>query len=98
MNILFIRLPRGAKAIIKPKMIKIIHNKKIQPFVGMKVKIRENLNPYKRYGGILFNEFMINYCSKEAKIQHYDTILKRINLDIDSCQWIWTKEMLIPLE
>ena len=79
-------------------MIKIIHNKKTHPFAGMKVKIREDLKPNKFYDSIWVNERMVEYCGKEAKTRHYDTILKRFSLDIDKGLWCWSKEMLIPLE
>ena len=79
-------------------MIKIIHNKKVQPFIGMKVKIREDLKPNMRYNSVWFSDSMVEYCGKEAKIRHYDTILKRFSLDIDKGLWCWSKEMLIPLE
>ena len=78
-------------------MIKIIRNKKIQPFIGMKVKIREDLKPNIHYNYVWINESMVEYCGKKTKIRYYDTITKKISLNIDN-QWVWTKEMLIPLE
>ena len=61
--------------------------------VGDKVRVRKDLVPGNKYGGVFYVEYMDKYKDKECVITNMDDTSYRIN----NSEFWWTDEMLEPV-
>lgn len=62
--------------------------------VGDKVKIREDLEVFKKYNELFFVKEMEEYKGKIATITRVSPIQRSYDIDIDDGDWSWTDDML----
>lgn len=62
--------------------------------VGDKVKIREDLEVYKKYNELFFVKEMEEYKGKTATITRVSPIQRSYDIDIDDGDWSWADDML----